>query len=387
MDVVSTPISRRWERGAGLLLLVGITLLAYVAVGRVGWIYEDPRWHPWAPIGITWGAWPSRAFTLQTLAWQVGWSTSAVHLSQLLLHVSTGLLLYGVLRALPLPRLIAGLTCAIFLLHPLQQEAVTYLTARTDVLATGWILVAVWCGLQTPSWIAALGTVGALLAAGFSKELGLLGVPLVLWALWAWRPASRRLVVGLGSAGLAVLLVVYHARILVWLTLPANVGGSQWPWGAWLQWQLCAIGRFLGLLVWPQGFSIDHDPVGSSRLWGLVPLLVPLIGWRWREHRMVRWLIGSVLIALVPRLVIRQYEFIAEHQMYLAMVWLSLGLAVAGSALYRWAVARDAQAVDPAAVVDQAVGWPLLPTARSRVCVATGAGTVPLSPVCFMRSV
>lgn len=83
----------------------------------------------------------------------------------------------------------------------------------------------------------------------------------------------------------------------------------------------------MGLLVWPDGFSIDHDPVHVTRLWALVPIVAGLAAWASRD-RVLRWAAGWVALALLPRLVIvRQADFVKEYQVYLAMVGLSLGVA------------------------------------------------------------
>ena len=77
----------------------------------------------------------------------------------MLAHLCTGALLFGVLRrtirgrAIPedwraLADPLAGAVCAIWLLHPIQSEAINYLVQRTELLASLFYVAALYASIR-----------------------------------------------------------------------------------------------------------------------------------------------------------------------------------------------------------------------------------------------
>lgn len=114
-------------------------------------------------------------------------TTWPFHLLPLLLHLVIGALLFAWLRLLRFGAIAAGLAAALFLLHPVQTEAVSYVSGLGDPLALSFVLgaVVVWSramrdGLRTGTFV----IVPALAILAFtSKENGIVVAPLVLLAL------------------------------------------------------------------------------------------------------------------------------------------------------------------------------------------------------------
>ena len=135
--------------------------------------------------------------------WLDGLTGSPVlaHLQSVLWHVGAAVLLYLLVRRradAPTALLAAGL----WGLHPVQSEAVTWVSARSDPLCAFWAFAALLL-LERPggTWIAAL----AALLAGCSKEQGLL-LPLVYvaWRIaWGDRPLRSGLLAVCTGSGLA----------------------------------------------------------------------------------------------------------------------------------------------------------------------------------------
>lgn len=123
------------------------------------------------------------SIVLDHLFW--GWSAFGFHLTNLTLHVINVLLVYvltGQLLGRGVPAFFSAL---VFAVHPIHVEAVSWVPARTDVLATLWVLGAVgayihyrqtnrvvllllsgffyWCGLLSKE----VAIVFPLLAAGY----------------------------------------------------------------------------------------------------------------------------------------------------------------------------------------------------------------------------
>ena len=64
------------------------------------------------------------------------------HLSNILLHTANVLLVFALVRRLTKDRIAATLTALIFAVHPIQTDAVTYISGRRDVLFTLFYLLA-----------------------------------------------------------------------------------------------------------------------------------------------------------------------------------------------------------------------------------------------------
>ena len=140
------------------------------------------------------------------------WGAGAfgAHVINLALHLlNTGLVVTLARRGgvAPAAALLGG---AIFALHPLQSEAVAYVSGRTDLLMTSGALLS-WLALGGggSAWRRGLGAAAAGGIAMLSKESGF--ALLLLWPWWAWRrergTVARLLVLAPGLALAALLLL------------------------------------------------------------------------------------------------------------------------------------------------------------------------------------
>lgn len=118
------------------------------------------------------------------------------HLVSVALHVVNGALVYALARALACGRAPSTAGALLFAVHPIHTEAVAWVTARVDVLATTFTLIAVVVFLRAR----ALGTIDvasaaviafASFAAAASKEPGTVTPALVALAATLPHPESR----------------------------------------------------------------------------------------------------------------------------------------------------------------------------------------------------
>ena len=168
-----------WGPLAGLLVL---TAALYAPTRTHRFVYEDHNWLRAVTEMPAVSLMPSRALSYAThhLTWRlVGFDPGLYHLGNVALHLMNGLLVYAVAVAL-IPGSAAVWGAGVFLLHPLNSEAVNYVSARTDLLMTGGVLLAVWLSLGRLTYWRGVGIAGALVLAALSKEIGLIGVPLVV---------------------------------------------------------------------------------------------------------------------------------------------------------------------------------------------------------------
>lgn len=244
------------------------------------------------------------------------------HLTNLAVHLVNGLLVWSLAGTLGLP---GWLAAGVFLLHPIQSEAVIYLNGRGDLLSTLGILLVLVSVLRdewADGW-RSLGLGVGLLVALLSKETGIV-VLLLLQLCWQVRP--WRLV-----PGEVLAFVVLVGAVAVAVPLAITFMADYWSW-TWFLGQPTAAWSFLSLTAWPFGLSLDHDwtqlPVVMRVLllvgWWAIP--VQAVAWA-RLHQARAFALGWIWLALLPRLIVPVPDAsLAEHQFYLAFVGVSLGL-------------------------------------------------------------
>lgn len=283
-----------------------ITVAAYRTIGSAPLVYEDANWSNQltarhAP--HVWGRFPGRGLTQWTWYQQATDGVpdvAAMHWGNVLIHLCCGGLVFLLART----RLVesgALVASAIFLWHPLSSQAVSYVSARTDLLMTFWILSAALLTRANTSWTWPAVLTCALLAS-VSKELGILSFALLLMieGRWGWS-------LFLGIAVLPLIaLVLSPPDWSVWGSLALANASGVW--------------RVLSLMIVPYGLSFDPDPWAVPvvlRVVALIGLCMAAI-WAWRRPE--RWVYGWLGVALVPRVLVPTFEPIHDHHAYLAMV-------------------------------------------------------------------
>lgn len=282
-----------------------------------------------------------RARWLSELSHRIVFAASAApavsHVVNLGLHLTNGVLVAGIASAWlsPLGALAAA---AIFLLAPIQTEAVAYVASRSELLATLFALLAFTLSSRVRTWYGWTLVGFAVGLAVCAKESAAVIVPIIGLAAYVrgyrLRLAGLLLFVPVAAITASVIWFDYHST--------ADVGPL-----AYAATQATALWRYLGLVGWPYGLSIDHDfeivawPVRWLALVGLVTggaILLLLLATVGDEHgqpqRRLHAELGIplavvfgglwVLVALAPRFVIRIPEFLNQHQFYLPMVGLAL---------------------------------------------------------------
>jgi Flp pilus assembly protein TadD len=232
-----------------------------------------------------------RPVTLASLwldAHAAGFLPGAYHLTNVLLHAANSLLVLSLLEAL-LPSLAAALFGAlVFALHPAHTEAVSWVSARSDLLVCLFTLLA--CG----AWMkeregGAVPRPWQLRSAGFvcfalallSKESAVALLPLVLaWGLllaederhggdrprrrWVWPALLAAAIVFV--IVLRVGLVPSGGKIALDRYGSASLFGALGSPGALLKvWTI-----YLGLLVIPWPLNAYYHPPGLSVPWTLL---------------------------------------------------------------------------------------------------------------------
>jgi tetratricopeptide (TPR) repeat protein len=271
------------------------------------------------------------------------------HLVNLILHFLNGFLVFLIAQHIfrssvsseSKARTYALLSAGFFVVHPVQTEAVTYISSRSELLSTAFYGFAVLAFIKRdPRKIGFLWSliIAVLFVLGlFSKET-VISLPVVLVAydflffsgasflgiLKRWRFYITFVTGGIGAVWFLVTASLRH-----------SIGITVSHISAWQYFltELRVIVTYLRLLVFPVGLNLDYDfqlssrlldfPVAASLL-ALIALL--LTGWYLRRRQaVISFSIFWFFITLAPTSsFISIPDVIFEHRLYLPLMGVSL---------------------------------------------------------------
>lgn len=279
-----------------------------------------------------------------------GMDPRGFHAVSLLLHLANAVLLYWLARRL-MPAGGALVAASLLAVHPINAEAVNFLSGRNNLFALLFSLVALLLldlAVRRGRYRFAIASGAAFLLALMSKEQGaVVGAVAVVWLALVARgagPVSPRrglillLPYGAAFAGYLVLRVVSLGGLLG----PASgaaAGGAGVAARLAENWHV--LPRYLWLVAFPEGLSIFHHVTPWPPTWALALTwaagfgLVAATAW-WR-HPVAWFALGWFTLNYAPisNLVpIPSTALIAERYVYLPAVglWILAGLAVTQAA-------------------------------------------------------
>lgn len=289
-----------------------------------------------------------------------GLEVRGYHVVNLLVHILAGLTLYGIVRrTLSLPEMPASLqagatplaltVAALWTVHPLQTESVTYIVQRTESLVGLFYLLTLYAAIRSAGagspraeqlWGAS--AVLACLCGMASKEV-MVSAPILVGLydriflcrtfqeVWQRR---RWLYAGLGATWivLGVLVVQSAGR-----GNSAGFGYGMTPW-EYLRTQFGWITRYLVLTVWPHPLVLDYGAATADSWEEIVPyalIVVALFIGTLVALRRQPWigLLGIwffAILAPTSSIVPLFGQTAAEHRMYLPLAAVSVLLVVGG---------------------------------------------------------
>ncbi len=303
-----------------------------------------------------------------------GTRPAGYHLLNLLLHLASGVLVYGILRhpafrrrrnpgsaTGQLPASQAWWTAAVFLVHPIGTETVTYISGRPTGLMSCLYLAAFLAFLEARHAGGAVRRIGMTGVSAACLALSLLSkeVAIVFPALLAayeWvvaRPRRAELIRALTRVHLPLAAVVlaflgfaaHHARYEFLFGYAAGLR----PWRVNLITQANTIVYALSLLVLPGRLNFDHDlPIYSSLSawptpWSLVVLAALAGSAVGLTRRAPLWSFGILwfLLHVLPtNSFLPRYDLLSERNLYLASIGLYLSAASVWCAVGDWLAAH-----------------------------------------------
>lgn len=361
---------------------------AGLSASGVVWAFQAgyaANWHP-----LTW-----LSHMLDVSLW--GLEPGAHHLTNLVLHATSVVLLFLLLRRMTGESWKSALVAAAFGLHPLHVESVAWISERKDVLCAILGILAVWVWFD---WTRLGGTgrrIGALVlfGLGLSAKPMLVTLPFLLLLLDVWplrrlarppgappSPAGEPPSPEGGRLPLRALLAeklpfFALSAVSCILTLSAQsrgqtiAGVDALPIPFRLANSACAYVAYLGQAIWPDDLAVfypysRHPSIVKSISCGAFLLGTSAVLWlqaRSRPWLFVGWFWWLGMLVPVIGLVQVGQQSMADRYMHLPIVGLALafvwgvGEIVAGR--------RIARTLAAAGAIVLVLGWTLLARAQA----------------------
>jgi hypothetical protein len=334
---------RVWGVSCLLLLAVGA---AYSNTFGVPFLLDDPLailenpsvTHLGSPGH---GAFPTtadRPVLNLSFALNYAWTGRAVwsyHLVNLAVHALAGLTLFGLLRRTLLVRAepdcvrravlnrwqeaalpISGLIAAFWLLHPVQTEAVTYISQRGESLMGCFYLLTLYAVVRAETAVRPAVWLGLSVAAcgcGMATKEVMVTAPVMI-GLFDWAVLGRSVRRMARERGGYYLGLAASWLILAWLLRGGALAaqhragfGLGETWITYAGREVQAVVRYVGLCLWPRPLVFDYGaeyPSVTGGQW--LPFAAALIvlaaaaGFGWRRSRGIGFLASAFFILLAP---------------------------------------------------------------------------------------
>ncbi|MFA6413307.1 MAG: tetratricopeptide repeat protein, partial [Syntrophales bacterium] len=296
------------------------------------------------------------------------------HILNLVVHVLAGITLFGIVRRTLLTErmkaiygqtaTLLGFACALlWLLHPIQTQAVTYTIQRCEsmmglfFLLTSYCAIRGWQSSRSGPWHMA-AVLFFLLGVG-SKEVIVVALPLLLiydaiFMKEGWKAAVRTSWPLYG--GLAGGLILLGFLVILGMQVARGVGLKEYlPLVQYWQTQPGVIIHYLRLVVWPDALCLDYAwPLTTwQKAWPsilIVSTLIALTGWAVLKRKPIGFPGVWFFAILAPTSLVPLADPTFEHRMYLPLaslvVLVVVGVYRLGLILQeRYAFGKDKSAV------------------------------------------
>ncbi|HVG10043.1 MAG TPA: tetratricopeptide repeat protein [Thermoanaerobaculia bacterium] len=330
-----------------------LTLVTYLPVLTHGFIrFDDPVYvtsNPWVKAGLTWEgiAW---AFTANVASnWHpltllshmldcelFGLDPLGHHLTSLLLHTASVVLLFEVLRRLtrdqPGDLWRSAAVAGLFAIHPTHVESVAWIAERKDVLSgLFWMLTLLaWtCYVRQPSRLR-YAAVALSLTAGLLSKPMVVTLPFVLLLLDVW-PLDRKIRV---KEKLPLFALAAASCVATVIAQSGAIGrASQFPLRLRLANAVLSYVAYLGKTLLPSRLAVFYPMPTEFPAWkvaGAALLLASLTVLALRAARYVTvgwlWFLGTLvpvigIVQVGGQAMADRYTYLPAIGLFLIAVW------------------------------------------------------------------
>lgn len=283
-----------------------------------------------------------------------GLDKSFMHLENIVFHACNTLLVYLIARRVAKFQqqnlsVFPFLSAALFALHPINTEAVSWIAGRTDPLAAVFVLIATLClliYLENNNLAALLASLTACALGSLAKETAILFLPMGLFFLLRWPPVFKTksttllprktgifIILGtmVGGAGLILLHLLgkSEGEAFAMVFDASNWGGA----GSALFVGLKALGFYAKKLFipFPQNFAISSVDDAYAVL--AIPVLA-LVAFAARRISIGSFFVVASFLFILPAVLVSvagiTWTPVAERYLYLPAAFFSLSFVSYG---------------------------------------------------------
>ncbi len=255
----------------------------------------------------------------------VGPSTMVFHGINVVLHLAVGALVWVLARAViggdptPVNRGSAALAMLVFLLHPMQQEAIAFVAAVNDLWAALFVAA---CALMWVRGRWLLASAALLVGLLFKENAGAVILFALAWDLDQRKPRP------LPWAALAGAVIAYG-------TLRIGVAGAGFPPGVGVPggWTIAAFwAHYASVAALPVSVGAWRPLRAAQEAWWCVPALALALATvvvACKRYRAIRPGLALTVVGLVAALpTVVRTGFLSDRFVYLPMIGLALAAGV-----------------------------------------------------------
>lgn len=361
-------------RMAAMLLIAVVTVAIYLPGINAPFIYDDqfsvtentsirrlwPLSQPLTPIAnapVT--GRPLVNLSLALNYWVGGEEPLGYHVANLAIHLVAAMLLLDVVRRTLVSdrfgrspteaTLLAGVAALLWAVHPLNTEAVNYVTQRTETMMAVLYLGTLWCAIRY--WASGRAT-GWLIGAAVCSAAGMACKEVMVSAPLAVLLYERTFVAESWKTLLRRSWPLYAALAATWVVLLAlNIDaprgssagiGMGVPVATWWMTQAKVLLMYLRLVVWPDPLLIHYAVPYESTLAEGLPWVVPVtalfvvsVVGLWKRHPAGYVGVVGFMVLSPTMLVPIVTEVAAERRMYLPLAGIVTIIVIGGAALLK----------------------------------------------------
>ncbi|MCX8008971.1 MAG: hypothetical protein N3A54_04705, partial [Patescibacteria group bacterium] len=196
-------------------------------------------------------------FTLYAVTYRLfGTNPHAFHALSIAFHIGASAMVCYFLRSLSVTRLLSFLIAILFLIHPLQTEAVSYISGLSDPLV-GFFGFATLVSFLNKQYLL---SIPLFILTLLSKESGLVFLGILLMLTVVYKKKQTLPIIFLFCL-ITLLYLLYHKTVIHIIDMRTVFGDSPYTYSVFVRLStfLSILPNYLALIVFPKDLFYDRD--------------------------------------------------------------------------------------------------------------------------------